>query len=236
MVAATEHRLKADPAWEAAGQQLVTALTDQPDDDQRVRLLERVWARFGEGQYPVFIQLLCAIEQFGDTRARAVVAQTLASALASARLPAGRLPAWGAARWSPAASPDAMTALLLPGLAAAPAPAAMARRAGPIEFLCAWLLQPGDKPTLARADFEFALQRLIELFNASASARRLYTELMLSEASDPLEGGFSRQTRGLIETIARQWSAADTPRQVVSQALSSVAGPARFGAPDWAPR
>lgn len=191
----------------------MAALGAQPDDDARVRLMERVWSRFGDDHYPAFLHLLCAIQQFGNPRARAIVADTLAAALATARLPSGRLAAWGAAGGG------------------------AARRVGPIEFLCAWHAQTGAARPLVRTDFEFALQRLIELFSASEKASRLYIEALLAQAGTPMEGSFSRPTRGLLENVARRWRAGEAAPRIAAQALVATADPQqRFGAPAWQPR
>ncbi len=191
----------------------MAALAAQPDDDARVRLVDRVWSRFGDDHYAAFLHLLCAIQQFGNPRARAVVAETLAAALATARLPAGRLSAWGSAGGS------------------------AARRVGPIEFLCAWHAQTGSARPLPRADFTFALQRLLELFDTSEKARRLYIEALLAQAGAPIEGAFSRPTRILLENIARRWRAGEPASRIATQATVATTDPQeRFGAPAWLPR
>jgi hypothetical protein len=173
-----------------------------------------VLARFSDEHYPSFVQLLCAVQQFGDQSARAIVASTLAEALGTGRLPAGRLPAWGGS-----------------GSAGA------LRRVGPIEFLCAWQAQTGPAESLPRADFAFCLQRLIELFNASPRASRLYIEALAAVAGNPLEGAFSRSTRALIESVAKRWLAGETPARIASQSIAAPADTGlRFGAPAWQPR
>ena len=179
-----------------------------------MRLLERVLARFGDDHYPSFVQLLCAVQQFGDQTARAVVAETLAEALGTGRMPSGRLPAWGGSSSGGAQ-----------------------RRVGPIEFLCAWQAQTGPAESLPRSDFEFCLQRLIELFNASPRASRLYADALVAIAGNPLEGVFSRATRVMIEAVARRWRAGETPARIAAQATVAPAeSSARFGAPIWQPR
>ncbi len=224
----TSPRLKSSPAWEAAGQRLVSALASQPDEEARVRLLERVLAEFGDLLYPAFIQLLCAIDAFGDATARRVVADTFARALSTGRLPAGRMPAWGATGWTPAP----------PFGGAAPAmprPSASMRSLGPIEFLSAWMLQPGSGGPLANADFSYAMTRLLHLFDASDTAARLYCARLRDEAENALEGAFSRQTRALLEAIAARWARHDPVEGIVAGALGSVQPESTFGAPAWRP-
>ncbi len=244
-----QRTLRASPDWQAAAQQLVSALGAQPDDDARVKLLDRVWSQAGDEQYPVFVQLLCAVEQFGNARARVVLAKTLATALGTARLPSGSLPAWGAAGWvnqPPPLDASLLFADLLPGstelpmpaTAAAPAPTRARRRVGPMEYLCAWLLHPGAPASLSRDDFAFALQRLMSLFNAAPQAARIYAEMLIAQALESTEGQFNRQTRTLLETIGRLWAAGESPREIAARALTIASAPEgdRFGAPTWKPR
>lgn len=174
-------------------------------------------ARFGDEHYPSFVQLLCAVQQFGDQPARAILAETLAEALGTGRMPEGRLPAWGGSSTGGAL-----------------------RRVGPIEFLCAWQAQPGPAESLPRADFEFCLQRLLELFNTSPRASRLYADALVAVAGNPLEGAFSRTTRALLEAVARRWRAGEPPSRIAAQATQSAVPPpdsgSRFGSPTWQPR
>lgn len=207
----------APPRWQAAAQRLVSALGAQPDASARSRLLERVAARLGPGRYLGFVQLLCAVEQFGDASARRIVADALAGAIASGRVPSGTVPAWGAASFrSPA----------VPGAAAAP-PGAGGRRLGPIEFVCAALLQPGISPAAGHADAEFALRRLLGLLNASPQAASLYATRLQAHAGDPLEGGLSVRTRATLGAMATHWKAGEAPERVVRRALAAALAPAR---------
>lgn len=202
------------PRWAAAAQRLVSALAAQPDAPARSRLLERVAARFGSGRYLGFVQLLCAVEQFGDAQARRIAADALAGSIASGRVPAGTVPAWGAASFR------------LPSAGGSAAPGAGGRRLGPIEFVCAALLQPGITPAAGHADAEFALRRLLGLLNASPQAASLYAARLQSHAGDPLEGGLSVRTRATLGAIAAHWKAGEAPERVVRRALAAALAPA----------
>jgi hypothetical protein len=202
----------ASPRWEAAAQRLVSALAAQPDSAARSRLLERVAGRFGSAHYLSFVQLLCAVEQFGDPAARTVVADALAGAIASGRVPSGTVPAWGAASPRPAA----------PGTAGAGG-----RPLGPIEFVCAALLQPGVTPAAGAADAEFALRRLVSLLNASPRAAVLYAARLRSHAGDPLEGALSRRTRATLDALGAHWTPDEPPERMVRRAIAAALAPAR---------
>jgi hypothetical protein len=208
----TRLRYSDTPRWEAAAQRLVSALREQADDDARSRLLERVAARFGDEHYLGFVQLLCAVEHFGDPRARAIVADALAGALARHRLPAGAIPAWGAHSFGPPA--------LGGGLAAASAMTGT-RRLGPVEFLCASLLQPGARSAPQREEVELALRSVIALVGASRRAVQLYVERIAVHADDPLQGTLSRRTRDTLRAIATHWRDGDTPERIVRRGLAA---------------
>ncbi|MFZ4757473.1 MAG: hypothetical protein ACOYLX_04785 [Burkholderiaceae bacterium] len=198
--------------WEAAAQRLVSALREQADYDARSRLLERVAARFGDEHYLGFVQLLCAVQHFGDPRALGIVADALAGALARHRLPAGPIPAWGAPAFRPAAFAG--------GLAAAGGLAGM-RRLGPIEFLCASLLQPGSRSAPPADQVEIALRCVIALVDASRRAVELYVAQLAVHADDPLQGTLNRRTRDTLRAIAGHWRAGDSPERIVRRGLAA---------------
>lgn len=200
------------PRWEAAAQRLVSALAAQPDAAARNRLLERVAARFGSAHYLSFVQLLCAVEQFGDPSARAIVADALSGAIASGRVPTGTVPAWGAASARPAAAGPSGSG---------------GRPLGPIEFVCAALLQPGVTPSAGAADAEFALRRLVALLNASPRAATLYAARLRAHAGDPLEGALSRRTRATLDALGAHWTPGEPPERMVRRAIAAALAPAR---------
>jgi hypothetical protein len=200
------------PRWEAAAQRLVSALREQPDDDARSRLLERVAARFGDDHYLRFVQLLCAVQHFGDPRARTIVADALAGALARHRLPAGAIPAWGAPAFRPAAFSGGLSAA--GGLSGT-------RRLGPIEFLCASLLQPGGRPAPEADQVEIALRGVIALVDASRRAAELYVARLAVHADDPLQGTLNRRTRDTLRAIAGHWRTGETPERIVRRGLAA---------------
>ena len=198
--------------WEAAAQRLVSALRDQPDDDARSRLLERIATRFGGARYLAFVQLLCAVQHFGDALARRRLAEALAGALARHRLPAGQIPAWGAPSL-PATGPGV-------GLPRA-GQVSGGRRLGPIEFLCASLTQPGGGGAASEDDVEFALRCVIQLVGASPRAVELYTARLVVDADDPLQGTLNRRTRDVLRAIAALWRAGESPERIVRRGLAA---------------
>jgi hypothetical protein len=208
---------EATPRWEAAAQRLVSALAAQPDRDARCRLLDRVATRLRTPHYLGFVQLLCAVERFGDGAARRIVADALADALESDRLPSGTVAAWGAPSFRSAAALGVSGASLGSG----------GRRLGPIEFLCAALLQPGVQPAASLPDADFALQRMIALVNASPRAAALYAARLQSHAADPLEGALSQRTRGTLQALGAFWQAGESPERIVRRALATGLAPPR---------
>jgi hypothetical protein len=198
--------------WEAAAQRLVSALQAQPDDDARSRLIERVATRFGDARYLAFIQLLCAVQHFGDVPARRCLAEALAGALARHRLPSGQIAAWGAPNL-----PAFRTADGLPRAGNRSG----TRRLGPIEYLCASLGQSGGAGPGPGDDVEFALRCVIELVAASPRAVALYTAHLLVHADDPLQGTLNRRTRDVLRAIAGLWRAGESPERIVRRGLAA---------------
>jgi hypothetical protein len=219
-------QLKDDPAWESAARSFVAGIATLPTRDERVRLIEQVWAELGDMLYPAFIKILCAIAHWGDASARRLTAEALAHALATARLPSGPTPAWGSSSWSPlpAGAPGA-------GWHARPA-----RNLGPLEFLCVWHAQRGAEGRLDQQDFAYAVRKIIELFDAAPEAAALYSAKLLDDVANPIEGAFSRQTRALIASIAHDWSAHLPAETIVARAIGSAPKEDPFGQPEWVQR
>jgi len=215
--------LKSEPDWFGAAQALVEGLQGQPSLDRRVDVLERVCTDLGDALYPGFAKLLAAVAHFGEPDVKALVADTLAQALLTARLPAARVPAWGAGGFS---SP-------FQGLGGVGGPLlSNSRKVGPLEFLCVWLVRDiADAPLDAEA-FETAATYLLDLVSASPKAAALYIDKLRADAADPTEGLHNAQSRRLIEILAERWSAGDPPAEVArAVARAAQADRGRFGLP-----
>jgi len=203
--------LKSEPDWFGAAQALVEGLQGQPSLDRRVDVLERVCTDLGDALYPGFAKLLAAVAHFGEPDVKALVADTLAQALLTARLPAARVPAWGAGGFS---SP-------FQGLGGVGGPLlSNSRKVGPLEFLCVWLVRDiADAPLDAEA-FETAATYLLDI------------DKLRADAADPTEGLHNAQSRRLIEILAERWSAGDPPAEVArAVARAAQADRGRFGLP-----
>lgn len=198
--------IRDDADWVAAGAALVEQLAGLDSREDRLRLVSRCCEDFGDSLYPAFLKLLCAVGRFGEPGARALVADTLAEAIATARLPSGRMAAWGGS--GPAAGhPGA-----LPGGRAA-------RRFGPVEYLCTWHMEGRGEHPLDEETFSTACRLLAALVGASPQARRSYADKLLQDASDPLDGTYSRATRQLLETFAHGLEAGDEPASIASDVI-----------------
>jgi len=212
--------LKSEPDWFGAAQALVEGLQGQPTLDRRVDVLERVCIDLGDALYPGFAKLLAAVAHFGEPQVKALIADTLAQALLTARLPAARVPAWGAGGFS--------------GLAGGGPLLSNSRKVGPLEFLCVWLVRDiADAPLDAEA-FETAATYLLDLVGASPKATALYVDKLRADAADPTEGLHNTQSRRLIEVLAERWAAGDPPAEIaraVTRAAEADRGVGRFGLP-----
>ncbi|GEM_PF-537716 len=215
--------LKSEPDWFGAAQALVEGLQGQPTLDRRIDVLERVCTDLGDALYPGFAKLLAAVAHFGEPDVKALVADALAQALLTARLPAARVPAWGAGGFS---SP-------FQGLGGVGGPLlSNSRKVGPLEFLCVWLVRDiADAPLDAEA-FETAATYLLDLVSASPKAASLYIDKLRADAADPTEGLHNAQSRRLIEILADRWAAGDPPSEVArAVARAAEADRGRFGLP-----
>jgi hypothetical protein len=215
-----ERILKAEPDWFGAAQALVEGLQGQPTLDGRVDVLERVCLDLGEALYPGFAKLLAAVDHFGDHEVKVLVADALAQALMTARLPSTRLPAWGAGGFA--------------GLGLGGPLRTNSRNVGPLEFLCVWLVRDVSDEALGGEAFETAATYLVDLISASPRAAALYVDNLRTDASDPTEGLHNAQTRRLIETRAERWASGDAPAEVaraVARAAEADQGVARWGFP-----
>ncbi|MEH0195665.1 hypothetical protein V7S57_08000 [Caulobacter sp. CCNWLY153] len=212
--------LKSEPDWFGAAQALVEGLRGQASLDRRVDVLERVCTDLGDALYPGFAKLLAAVAHFGEPEVKALVADALAQALLTARLPAARVPAWGAGGFA--------------GLGGGGPLLSNSRKVGPLEFLCVWLVRDiADAPLDAEA-FETAATYLLDLVSASPKATALYIDKLRADAADPTEGLHNAQSRRLIEVLAERWAAGDPPAEVaraVTRAAEADRGVGRFGLP-----
>jgi hypothetical protein len=192
--------IKADADWIAAGQGLVDGLAASGDAEARVRFLARVCESLGDALYPAFLKILCAIGRFADAPARALVAEALADALATARLPSGRLPGWGA-----------------------PGPTTSARSLGPVEYLCAWRIHGAGRGRLGDGDFRRAAQYLTAIIRDSRPAAERYAAKLRVDADQPVEGVYSRGARRALAAFAESFEAGDDPTATAGRVQAAVA-------------
>lgn len=208
--------LRPPPDWWGAAQTLVEGCCTLPEH-ARVRWLEQLCLGLGDQLYPAFLRVLCLVGEQGEPLAQQAVARTLTHALASGRLPSGRQTAWGAAA------------------------GAATRQQGPIEFLCAWYLHPGDADRLSANGFDQAARALLGLVAHDPEAHALYRARLAAAAADPLEGAWSRHDRGALQALVQAWPPGAPPAGAVDAFLQAArqAGPgglaAALGAsPAWA--
>lgn len=204
--------LKAEPDWLGASRSLAENLAALPDSERRVQFLERCCLELGDALYPAFVKLMAATAWFGDGRVRALVAETLAEAIVTARLPSVRLPAWGAERW-PSASP---------AFGGSGGLQFNTRSLGPVEFLCVWLQRDVTGEVLTEDAFERALTLLLQLIDASPRARALYIDKLRADAEDPTEGLHTRQGRRLLTLLAEHWGRGDAPEAAARRLADAV--------------
>jgi hypothetical protein len=193
--------LRAEPDWEASAQALVDGCTHLGDDEQRVRFLDRVCLALGDTLYPAFLQLLCLVNDQGDTAARGAVARTLVHALSTGRLPSGRLHAWGGHTGE-----------------------GRTRSLGPIEYLCAWHAQQSGPSPLPAVTFDRVATSVIALVSTDPQARALYCAKLREDIDDPLGGSLTRSTRAGLSALVAAWEHGAPPADVVQELRTALHG------------
>lgn len=189
--------LRADPDWYGAAEALIEACVYLPTSEDRVRWFERLCLSLGDALYPAFLHVLCHIGEHGDPGAQKAVADVLVLALQSGRLPSGRQAAWGSVH------------------------GAATRSMGPIEYLCAWHAQPGNRGQLNATAFDRAARALLGLVSHSDSARQLYCAKLRADAEDPMDGAWSRTTRQALQAMTHAWAAGAQPQRAAENAVEA---------------
>jgi len=223
----TDLIIKSEPDWAGAAQALVDGLNGQTTVDGRVTVLQRICDGLGEALYPGFVKLLAAAARFGDGPAQVLVADALARALVTDRLPSVRLPAWGAAAFSG-----------LPGMGGMGGGGLMtnARSVGPLEFLCIWLTRDVVGQPLEDEAFERAASLVLTLVAASPEAMRLYAGKLADDADNPIEGLHNRQSRRLVRLMAEGMAANRAPADTVKAVLDAARADRDQGRWNFTPR
>lgn len=188
-----------DPLLETT-RRLVAALQQEPSEERRLALAKRVVRKLGDEAYPVFLKIMLVIAESEDAAARQAVADLLASAAQRMDLPSGQLGAWGSSGHGAGAS--------------------RGRLLGPIEYLTTWYCQPTPRPMLEEPLYADALGKLLALFNLNPRLRKWYAAKLEADASNELEGTYTKDTRDTLRRIARHWpDEANSPTDVVRAAI-----------------
>ena len=160
----------------------------------RHALVRRVVQRMGVEGYPVFLKMLMTVGAIGDRQAQDLVNDTMLYAVERNELPTGVLSAWGGT----AGLQDA------------------ARRGyGPIEYLVAWRLQPTQRQPLSQPVFSQSMAGLLNLFRKNSRLTGLYSQKLLADAQNPLEGGYTAEVREQLLALGQAWQAGEPTAAIV---------------------
>lgn len=197
--------LRSNPDLLGSAQALLDALTQPSNADLRSAVLNRVAKQLGDEWYPAFIKIACVIGESDDEAAKRVLADSLAQAMKKGDLPSGSLTSWGVSdEWMP---PPA-------GVPRSFFRAAPRRSLGPIEYLSSWHSQSTNRAPLSDDVYRTSLTSLLQLFNASPAAARIYQIKLQSDSINELEGTFTAITRARLSTIASLWSQGILPAEI----------------------
>lgn len=206
-------------ALRTAAARLVATLAAHDDDEYRLTVLRRLARRLGEERYPLFLRLLTVVAESEDEQAKQLLAATFGAALRRMDMPGGALSSWGAARLPETGTLD-FNALSGQFFGATPR-----RLLGPVEYLTVWHLQRTQRIVLGADSYRDVLAKLVDLFNHSDEASRLYPQKLAADAVNELEGAYTRVTRDSLAAIAAAWKSGKPPEQVAQAAVTA-------GAPD----
>lgn len=202
-------------ALRTAAARLVALLGAHQDDEYRLTVLRRLARRLGEDRYPLFLRLLTVVAESDDHAAKRLLADTFGAALRRMDLPGGALSSWGATRLPETPTLD-VNALSGGFFGASPR-----RLLGPVEYLTVWHLQRTQRQLLGADSYRNTLALLVELFNHGEEARRLYPQKLAADATNELEGAYTRVTRDSLAAIAAAWQADKPPHAVAAAALAA---------------
>ena len=209
-------------ALRTAAARLVSTLAAHEDDEYRLTVLRRLARTLGEERYPLFLRLLTVVAESDDEAAKRLLADAFGAALRRMDLPGGALSSWGATRL-PLPEVGSQGTLDVSALSGQFFGATPRRLLGPVEYLTVWHLQRTQRIVLGTERYRDTLTRLVELFNHSEQARRLYPQKLAADAANELEGAYTRVTRESLAAIASAWQAGRAPEQVAQAALDAGA-------------
>ena len=95
------------------------------------------------------------------------------------------------------------------------------RQLDPLAYLTVWFCQRTHRPYLSESAYRTCVERLVDLFNSSGAARRLYPMKIEADLSG-IEGAFTRQTRQRLAALADSWKRGLGTVQVASAAAEST--------------
>lgn len=209
---AVSHSLS-EPLLETT-RRLIHALQQEASGDMRLALAKRLVRQLGDEAYPVFLKILLIVAESEDASAKQLVTDLLTAAAQRMDLPSGQLSAWGGSSHvgEEAAMPSGSASMT------------RKRLLGPIEYLTVWYCQQTQRPMLEEPLYADALRKLIGLFGLNPQLRKLYAEKLAADASNELEGTFTRDSRDILSRLSQSWQQpANTVEQVVQAALRGAA-------------
>lgn len=200
----TVFQLNENPDWHSAAQDLINGLHALDDKELKIRLLESLCDKLGDHLYPAFLQILYVLEQFSDTDAKQLVAETLVDCIRSGRLPSGRLSAWGS------------------GSLTGDSAFGQTRVLGPIEYVCAWYAQGGNAQPLSLQQFNLIMTSLLGLVETNSTAKDFYCQKLQGDIEDPMSGALSNTTRQGLQELVEVWIQSDNINDAIDAFVSSL--------------
>jgi hypothetical protein len=200
--------IRADANFLAATRKLVGTLAALESETARVDFLHALAERLGDAWYAAFIKLLTVVGESDDPPAKQLIVDTLAYAMQRGDAPSGSLSSWGI--------PYEMLSRAAE-LGASFFRSAPRRNLDPIEYITAWYCQSTYLAKLPEKVYRDTLVILLELFDVSHEAARVYRSKLSSDAVNQPDGIFTQATRTRLMAIAAGWEAGLPHQEIAGQ-------------------
>jgi hypothetical protein len=189
----------AEPQFGLAARSLVHMLQAEARVEERLQVLLKLNRDVGDAWYPIYLKLLVVIGESAPAPAQVLVADAIGHGLRQGQTAGGTLGSWGVPTPLPAALAVAGKGFLR---------MSAARVLDPLTYLTVWFSQSTSRQPLPLDAFEKSLTGVLQLFDASASARSIYQAKLRADVSSSTEGAYSATSLLRLGVLVDGWQAA----------------------------
>jgi hypothetical protein len=210
----------AEPEFGLAARSLVGMLESEVSAEARAQVLLKLNRDLGDAWYPVYLKLLIVVGESGPAGARGLVADAIAHGLRHGQAAGGTLGSWGVPTQLPATLAAAGKGFLR---------MSAARVLDPLTYLTVWFSQSTSRQPLPLDAFEKSLVGVLQLFDASTSARSVYQAKLRADVSSSTEGAYSATSLLRLGVLVDGWQAALPPHRIAAAVAKAELRPIASG-------